>query len=313
MASFTSVMGIVALGLDWRAVSAATGASTVAPNIIVVIGAVVFVALLIRWLQRVRSHREEVVTEMRGTVSSAYAGTISICLSLLALALAPYSYVLGFTLWVSGTVISTLLLLYFVGRWITHGIEPADITPALLLPIVGNAASAFGAGFLGVTEIAWFPFSFALVCWLVLLPLSMYRLFAVQPRLPRKAAPQMGVLISSPAVFAAAWSILHHGAVDDVTKILAFKSLFLALLMLRMIRHLWGEPFSVASWGWGFPVAALAGILIHIAGIEPAWPYICLAGLSLAVATIIIAGCSIAAIRGWFAPRVIPSAVEGHP
>ncbi len=78
MASFTSVMGIVALGLDWRAVSTATGVSAFAPNIIVLIGAVVFVTLLIRWLQRVQSHREEVATEMRGTVSSVYAGTLSL-------------------------------------------------------------------------------------------------------------------------------------------------------------------------------------------------------------------------------------------
>jgi hypothetical protein len=44
----------------------------------------------------------------------------------------------------------------------------------------------------------------------------MYRLLVVEPRLPRKPAPQLAVLVSSPAVLGASWYTLT-GSADAVT------------------------------------------------------------------------------------------------
>jgi hypothetical protein len=49
-----------------------------------------------------------------------------------------------------------------------------------------------------------------------------------------KMAPQLAVLVSSPAVMASAWYLLDGGAADAVFKILAFKALFFAILVARL-------------------------------------------------------------------------------
>jgi tellurite resistance protein len=221
----------------------------------------------------------------------------------------PYSRQAALALWVLAAAGSAALLIYLLGKWIEDGIKDFELTPALLLPVVGNAASVYAAGALGVTDIAWFSFAFALLCWLTLAPLTMYRLLVVQPRLPRKLAPQLAILVSSPAVLANAWFVLNGGVVDAPMRILAFKSLFFALLTIRMWKIASGEPFNVAMWGWTFPAAALAGAFERIALRDPSPVNIGLAAGTIAIAGVIVVLCVAGSLRGWYRQVTMPATV----
>jgi tellurite resistance protein len=307
LASFTSVMGILALGLDWRFAAGSGAVSGRIGEAIVGIGVLVFAVLLLRWLLRVRTMPSELAVETHVAITSSYLGTLGISLSLLAVAALPYRRPAALIIWAIAAAGSAALLIYLLGKWIEVGISDFELTPALLLPVVGNAASVYAAGALAVTEIAWFSFAFALLCWLTLAPLTMYRLLVVQPRLPRKLAPQLAILVSSPAVLANAWYVLNGGVLDAAMRILAFKSLFFALLTLRMWKLAWGEPFNVAMWGWTFPAAALAGAFVRIALHDPTALNTAVAVVTLALTSIIVALCTAGALHGWYRQVKLPA------
>ncbi|MDB5093736.1 MAG: C4-dicarboxylate transporter [Candidatus Eremiobacteraeota bacterium] len=297
-ASFASVMGIAGLGLAWREAATAQGLPAGIGEWIIAVSAVIFVALLVVWAARARANPQEIEAEQHSAITASYLGTITISCSLLAAGALPYSRVLATVLWAIGAFGGAALLIYLLGRWIEGGIKAAELTPALFIPVVGNATSVYAAVPLGYGELGWASFAFALLCWLTLGPLTMYRLMVTEPRLPRKMAPQLAVMVSSPAVMASAWYLLA-GSADPAFKILAFKALFFALLTARLWKMAWGEPFSAAMWGYTFPTAALAGAFERAAASSPSALYAALATATLAVATIIVVLCAAWTVRGW--------------
>jgi tellurite resistance protein len=291
-------MGTAGLGLAWRLAAKAQHVPAFIGEWISAASATLFIALFVVWLLRMYSHPREVHTESTVAISASYFGAIVISVSLLGAIAVPYSHPLAFALWLAAAAGGAALLIYLLGRWIEHGIKDFELTPAIFIPVVGNATSVYAAVPLGLSELGWASFSFALLCWLTLGPLIMYRLLVIEPRLPRKMAPQLAVLVSSPAVLASSWYTLT-GTADAVFKIFAFKALFFAFLTVRLWKMAWGEPYNVAMWGWTFPAAALAGTLERASLALGSPLYQLLAAGSLALATLTVAACSLATGIGW--------------
>jgi tellurite resistance protein len=298
VASFASVIGIVALGLDWRATGQRGDATYAVGNSLIGAGALVFAVLLVLWGMRIVTRPNEVTVEWNNPITASLFGTIVISISLLAAAALPRFVAVATVLWATATISGLALVLLLFARWMERGIQAFELTPVVYAPIVGNATTVFAGVPLGLGEIAWFSYSVALVMWLSIGPIVFYRLMVVEPRLPRKMAPQLGLLISSPAVLAGGWYALN-GSVDAVFKVLAFDALFLSLLVLRLWRVGWGEPFNVATWGWAFPTAELAGTFGRASRMLPDSIYGILAWVTLSVATLTVFLCTLAAVRGW--------------
>ncbi len=298
VASFASVIGIVALGLDWRATGASGSAAYAIGDWLIVAGAVVFVMLLTLWSMRMASHPNEVMVEARSPITASLFGTIVISISLLAAGALPRFATIATILWAIATIAGITLVVLLLAHWIEHGIQAFELTPVLFAPIVGNATTAFAGVPLGFGEIARLSYAVALFTWLSIGPIVFYRLMVVEPRLPRKMAPQLGLLVSSPAVLAGGWYALN-GSADLVFKLLAFDALFLGVLVLRLWRVGWGEPFNVAMWGWTFPTAALAGAFGRASRVLPDPLYGVLGWVTLDIATFTVAVCAFGAARGW--------------
>ncbi len=309
VASFAAVIGIVALGLDWRATGRSGSAAYAVGESLLLAGAFVFIALLALWAMRIAVRPDEVAVEVHNPITASLFGTIVISVSLLAAGILPLSVPAATALWALATGSGLVLLVLLLAHWMEHGIQTFELTPAIFAPIVGNATTAFSGVPLGFGDVAWLSYAVALFTWLSIVPIVFYRLMVVEPRLPRKMAPQLGLLISSPAVLAAGWFALT-GSVDGVFKLLAFDALFLSIVVLRMWRLGWGEPFNVAMWAWTFPTAALAGTF-GVAARALADPlYTGLAWITLGVATLTVALCALGAIRGWIRRLVVR---EGRP
>ena len=298
VASFASVIGIVALGLDWRATGPSGGAAHAIGNSLVALGALVFAVLLILWGVRFAAKPSEVTVEARNPITASLFATIVISTSLLAAGALPRFVAVAAVLWAIATIAGVALVVQLFARWIERGIQAFELTPALYAPIVGNATTAFAGVQLGFGEIAWFSYSVALAMWLSVGPVVLYRLMVVEPRLPRRMAPQLGLLISSPAVLAGGWYALN-GSADAVFKLLASDALFMGFLVLRLWRVGWGEPFNVAMWGWTFPTAALAGAFGRASRSlsDPIYGVLGWATLDIATLTVIL--CTLGAVRGW--------------
>jgi len=258
IAWFASAMGLASLGLAWRAAGATVRVPSQIGETILAVAALVFATLATLYVRKALRSPESVRKEYADPIVSSYFGTVTISLSLLAAALIPYARSAGTILWALSATASLALLLLLLRRWVATRHDLAHITPAWFIPIVGNAVSVYAAVALGFIEVGWFLFAAALLCWLTLQPLVFYRLIfhdAIPPRL----TPSLAILVSSPAVLASAWFALEGGAADPFFRILAFKALFLALLVVMLTKVTRRAPFSAAWWGYTFPAAALAG------------------------------------------------------
>ncbi len=291
-------MGIAGLGLAWRLAFGAVSLRVPIGEWLIGVAALLFAMLLVIWLARTIAHPQEIEAEYHVAITASYFGTITISCSLLAAGLLPYSRPIAIVLWVIAAFGGAALLIHLLGHWIERGIKDYELTPALFIPVVGNATAAYAAVPLGYTDLAWASFAFALLCWLTLGPIIMYRLLVTEPRLPQKMAPQLAIMVSSPAVLASAWYTLT-GSADAVFKVLSFKALFFALLTVRLWRMAWNEPFNVAMWGYTFPAAALAGAFERAAVATHSQLYTTLAAVLLLVATLTVIACAMGTLRGW--------------
>ena len=298
LASFASVMGIGGLGLAWRVAAQVEHVPSGVGEALLTVAAAVFTVLLVAWIARSVTHPQELRTESNVAITASYLGTITISCSLLAAGAVPYSRLAGTALWAVASFGGAGLLIYLLGHWIARGIPAYELTPALFLPVVGNAAAVYAAVPLGYTDIAWASFSFALLCWLTLGPIIIYRLLVAEPRLPRKLAPQLGILVSSPAVMATAWYLLTLDG-GPVFKVLMFKAVFFAVLTIRLWKLAWGEPYNVAMWGYTFPAAALAAACQRGLFVSPTPLGAALATSTLIVATAIVVLCAGQTAIGW--------------
>jgi tellurite resistance protein len=291
-------MGIAGLGLAWRLASQAEHVPSSVGEALLAVAAAVFIVLLVAWVARSVTHPQELRTESNVANSASFFGTIPISCSLLAAGAIPYSKFVATALWAVAAFGGAGLLIYLLGHWIERGIPAYELTPALFLPVVGNAATVYAAVPLGYTDVAWASFSFAVLCWLTLGPIITFRLLVTEPRLPRKLAPQLGILVSSPAVMATAWYLLTHDG-GPVFKVLMFKAVFFALVTIRLWKVAWGEPYNVAMWGYAFPAAALAGVCERGNLISPTPLGAALATSALTLATVIVVLCTGQTALGW--------------
>jgi tellurite resistance protein len=292
-------MGIAGLGLAWRTAGKTGHVSPAIGEWLLALAAAVFVVLLVLWLRRIAKFPNEVIAENNSAITASFYATVAISCSELAVGALQYSRTLAFALWSIAAFASVALLLYLLGRWIQRGIKDTELTPALFVPIVGNATAVYAAVPLGMSDVGWALLSFALLGWIGVGPLILYRLLVVEPRLPRAMAAQLAVLTASPAVMSNAWFLLDGGIAGPAFMILAFSALFFALLSLRLWRLVWGAPFNAGMWAWTFAAASLAGAFVRGAAANPSLLYATLAVITLAAATVIVAWCVYGAVSGW--------------
>ncbi len=284
---FASVMGIAGLGLAWRAAASVIGVPPAIGEVLLALAALLFVILAAAYAIKSIRATSLVRAEYADAATSSNFGTIVIAISLLAAGAVPYSTALATVLWIIAVVSGAGLLVTLLGTWIAEPVQTAKITPAWFIPVVGNATTAYAGTALGHDEVAWASFALAVIFWLTLQPLVFYRLIFAEP-LPPRAAPTLGVLVSSPAVLGSAWFELTGGG-GPVFAILLFAALFLTLLVVRLWHLTRGMGFSITAWGYTFPAAALAGTLVHYHLSVPGPISAILAQLGLAAATAIVA------------------------
>ena len=163
---------------------------------------------------------------------------------------------------------------------------------------------------LAFSEYGWILFASALLCWLTMQPLVFYRLIFHDP-IPRRLTPTLAILVSSPAVLASAWYALDGNVADPVFKILAFKALFLAALVVILTKIPLSAAFSPTWWGYTFPAAAVAGAFMRYDNATKSSLSNGLAWATLIVATGITAYVLVRTIAANVHSRALKDAIAG--
>lgn len=286
---FSVVMGVVGVGLAWRRASLVWGLPLWPFQVFFWIGLVTFVVLLVlyglKWVAHPASARAEIAHPVRMT----FVPTITTSLILLAVAAQDLMPTFATIAWWVGAVGQLLMTVLVMSAWSRRrdiGLE--QLTPAWLIPVVGNIVTPLGAERIGSPELAWFSFGIGMVFWVGLLPLLLHRVLLHDPGLPTKLLPSLAIFAAPPAVGSLSWQALGGKADDPFSRILFGGAIMFVVLLVAQLPSLRTVPFSVPYWAYTFPLAATSTAALTMAQANQSVVYDVLAGLLLGTVTLLV-------------------------
>ncbi|MDR0274393.1 MAG: C4-dicarboxylate ABC transporter [Burkholderiaceae bacterium] len=297
---FAIVMSLCGLALAWARAAPMLGEAAGAGALAIAgVAALAFALLALLSLVRWGRFAETVTADLRHPVRHAFFATIPMSILLLAtcgVALLGASGWLA-ALWWVGSLGQFGVTLWALARWLHADKERQPgwnaLTPALLMPVVGNVLAPLAGPALGAGGWAAAQFGLGLLLWPVLLALLIARI-ATHGLWPERILPTTFITAAPPAVIGS--SALQLGVPDVLAWMCWGVALFFLLWSLYVLRRMLAQPFSVAFWSLGFPLAAFAALSLRLAALQP-WMQTP-AMIALALASLVIALLVIATFKG---------------
>lgn len=296
---YAIVMGLSGLALAWHRAAPLMGAMAEGVTLVVgALAALVFIALLLATWARWRLHPGAWAEDRRHPVRHTFIATLPIAtllLGTLATALfGPTAW--GRALWWAGSVGQLVVTAWVLQRWWRPGsghLPWATVTPALLIPVVGNVLAPLGGVPLGHADWAAAQFGVGLLFWPVVLVLLVVRV-ATQGMLPERLLPTLFILVAPPTVVGL--STLQLGAPVVLAWMCWGMAAFTLAWVGSTLRRLRALPFALPHWGMSFPLAAFAALTLRLA--TPGSVLAVLGPAVLALASLVILGLLAGTARG---------------
>lgn len=301
------ILGLAGMGQAWRSASGLWGMPPWIAEVILLLAALVWAALLLRFLVQTACDPQEIRKEAQHPVQGGTPALLAISTLLIALAALPYSHTLasglaivgigghlGFSLWQTGAI-------WHGGR------SDLDTLPTVYLPTVaGNFTSGGMLGALGYPDWGWLFLGAGLFSWLALESLMIRRVLVEVP-LPAAQRPLLGIQFAPPVVCAMACLLLTPGSHDNWLLMLWGYGLFQLLLGARLFRWLGEGGFAMSYWSYTFGIAATTVCCLKFAlgGVGAA------RALSLPVfvcANLFVGYLSVRTAHLWFTGKLLPRA-----
>lgn len=285
---FVPVMGLCGLALAWVQAAVRMGeVATAVAQVLAVFAGVLMLTLLgimlwrfVRWpLARVHdaAHPVRHVFVAAPTASLILLATCGVALA------GPSALWDG--LWMTGAAVQALVSTWVVLRWLRAGASRwMGVTPALLIPVVGNVLLPLAGLPLGHTLWSALQWTVGALLWPVVLGLIVLRLQRVGPW-PVRMRGSVFVLIAPPSVVALGLMLWQVPLVWPVA--LWCVALAFVALALQQLPKCFDQPFGWPMWSLSFPLTAFAALSLRLAhaGVLPHW----LALLMLALASVVVA------------------------
>lgn len=296
---YTVVMGLTGLSLAWHAATPAwgTGAAVLA-RLIGTVAALVFVVLVLAGAWRWHRHPEAWAADLTHPVRHVFMAALPVALLLLVTAATTMglSGRLLDALWWMASLSELSATIWVMSRWWRQGpsssLNPAALTPALFIPIVGNVLVPLAGVPLGWPEWSAAQFAIGLLLWPVVLVLLILRL-QQQGLWPEPMLPASFIFVAPPA--AIGLSAQRLGAAPLVVWGAWGVALFALLWVLPLMRRIAALPFGMAHWGMSFPMAACTALTLRVA---PSGPLSWMGFGLLTVTTLLITALALATLRG---------------
>ena len=298
---FAIVMGLAGLSLAWGQAAPLMGDMAAAGAL--VLAAVAMLLLLVLGLfslLRWQHHGAALAADLRHPVRHAFVAAVPVSLILLATcALSLFGAQAWIAvLWWLGSLSQLAATLWVLGRWL--GADRAQalgwpaVTPALLIPVVGNVLVPLAGGALGAPSWAAAQFGIGVLLWPMVLALLVVRI-AAQGLWAERLLPLTFITVAPPAVVGSSTLVLGGPAV--LAWMCWGAALFFLLWSGHTVRRMLAQPFSIAFWSLGFPLAALAALTLRLAVETPGMQM--LGVVVLALASLVTVWLAIATWKGW--------------
>ncbi|GAA3222469.1 hypothetical protein ACFO1B_42990 [Dactylosporangium siamense] len=260
---FGIAYGLAGLAGCWGYAALLGFAPALVSDILCVLAAVVWLALLVSYVSQVPRRPGGWPAELADPVLGPFVSLIPIVGMLLSVGLMRHERTAGqwlFGVFAAGTVV---LAAWMAGQWLSAGLDLDKLHPGYVLPAVaGGLIAAIGAALAGWSGPARVFFGLGAVSWLVIESMILARLY-FRPPLPPQLRPTLAILAAPPALAGLAYLAVTRNRVDAVTFGLAGYTLLAALVQVRLVggyRHL---HFASGFWAFAFPYAAVATFTLH--------------------------------------------------
>ncbi len=297
---FSVVMGLAGLSLAWHRASWLMGdMAGVAAWGLAGLAAASFVLLVGASAVRARRHLPAWTEDLHHPVRHPFVAAIPVSLLLLAMAAVA---LLGASpaaraLWWLGSLGQLTATVWVAARWWrgnqAGGLLWVGVTPALLIPIVGNVLAPLAGVPLGHGDWAAAQLGVGLMFWPAVLVLIIVRLATVGPW-PERLRPAAFILIAPPAVVGLA--LLQLGAPVGVAWALWGMAVFCLVWAATPLKAIASQPFGVPHWAMSFPMAAVTALTLRLAQDNGA--LVAPAMALLALTTLLVAVLALGTLRG---------------
>jgi tellurite resistance protein len=296
---YAIVMGLGGLALAWHRAAPLMG--EVATGVALVVAATagaVFVALLAATLWRWRRHPAAWAEDCRHPVRHTFVATLPISMMVLATAavalFGPARPIEA--LWWCGALSQLVVTAWVLSRWWrpgSGGLPWASVTPALLIPVVGNVLAPLAGVPLGHVDWATAQFGVGLMFWPVVVVLLAVRI-ATQGMLPERLLPTLFILVAPPALVGL--DLLQLGAPLGTAWACWGMAAFCVAWVAGTAGRLRQLAFSLPHWGMSFPLAAFTALTLRLA--TPGSLLAVLGPALLALVSLVILGLLAGTLRG---------------
>jgi tellurite resistance protein len=266
---YAIVMGLAGLSLAWQRATPFMGAqANVVAWALGGLAVLVFAVLAFFTVIRGQRHPEAWAEDRRHPVRHTLIAALPIAMLLLATVAVALNGVSepARWLWWMGSLSQLYVSIWVVSRWWLNpqagGLGWASVTPALLIPIVGNVVAPLAGVALGHTEWAAAQCGIGLLFWPVILTLLVIRV-ATQGLWPERLMPTLFILIAPPAVGGVA--LLQLGAPSLVGWAFWGIAIFSFVWIATQLPRITGLPFSPMHWAMSFPMTALTALTLALA------------------------------------------------
>ncbi len=284
---FAVVMGLSGLTIAWEKAQHVYQTNWMITPAMVSVTALTFIILFLLYISKIIFHRNAVIKELRHPIKLNFFPAISISLLLLSVASMSMVPEVAKSLWMIGSVLQLIILLYVVNVWIHHThFEIQHLTPAWFIPAVGNVLVPIVGVPLGYIEISWFFFSIGLLFWIILLTIIFYRMLFHNP-INEKLMPTLFILIAPPAIGFVSYTRLV-GEADNFGRVLYAMGLFLTLQLLTQAPRFIRLKFFLSWWAYSFPLAAISIASFLQYELTGKTPYLWIASVLLGLLTMVV-------------------------
>jgi tellurite resistance protein len=254
----------------------------------VALGVLAFVILAPLYLAKLVRHPDAVREEFTNPVQLGFCGALPVGMFLVGGGLAPYWLALGNAIWWIGFAMLLAFQVWALTRWLSGGIELAQINAGWLIIMVGGIVAPGPGIALGHAEASRFIYGISAVAAPILMALLFYRAIIGAP-LPERLRPSWFILLVPPSLIYANGLALYPGS--DLLEPLYPFSLALAVALLIVSRDFLRWPYGPPWWAFTFPLDALAYAAARYAQDHPAplWKAAAALTLLLAAAFVVLA------------------------
>ncbi len=308
---FGIVLGVMALGNDWRVAAGLWNLPRGIGETIMLLGAGIWGLLAAMYAAKWVWHRDEALAEAAHPIQCCFIGLAPVSTLLVSIAALPYSRataIVFFSLGAAGTVAFSVWR--HGGLW-KGGRDPSTTTPVLYLPAVaGNFVVATAAGALGWTAWGQLFFGAGLFAWLALESVILHRLL-VADALAVPLRPTLGIQLAPPAVGLVAYLSVTDGDPGLLAQMLFGYALLQGLILLRLLPWIRQQPFAPSYWAFTFGVGALSLAAEHLAERGVGGAAASLAPILFAVANAVIGSIAIGSIVQLVRGKLLPPGRSG--